>query len=119
MGLAALGLSNATLQALAAALQRVVMAGMVSALLSPTPVACGKGHLYLLATTTLHVRGGRIYQPSSNLGCGCAREGKCGGASHPKPGPVEVPAVFSESLLGGGHTSEPPSHCLPLSATFH
>ena len=41
MGLYALGLSDATLQAFAAALQGVVTARMVSALPSPLPVAPG------------------------------------------------------------------------------
>ena len=41
MGLAALGLSDATLQAFAASLQGVVMAGVVLALPSPSPAAPG------------------------------------------------------------------------------
>ena len=41
MGLAALGLPDATLQAFTAALQGVVTAGVVSALLSPSPAAPG------------------------------------------------------------------------------
>ena len=41
MGLAALGLSNATLQAFAAALQGMVMAGIVSALASYSPASPG------------------------------------------------------------------------------
>ena len=39
MGLSSLGLSDATLQTFAAALQGVVTAGMVSALPSPSPVS--------------------------------------------------------------------------------
>ena len=65
----------------------------------PCPIrACGKGRLSLPATPTFRMRGGRIYQPSSHIGCGCAWEGQDGGASHPKLGPGVGPAVFPESL---------------------
>ena len=113
MGLAALGLSDATLQALAAAMQSVVMAGVVSALPSPSPAALGAKVSRL---SLLHLR----------FACGVAGDDDLPPlweAVALEWGKTEGLATLNQALMrglpscrrvfGGGRTSAPPSHCSP------